>query len=255
MKLIPDARRVLVQSFAFWFTVMGLLVLLVPEVVYALTGLDMDPYVKWKIAVGLLIAGTAGRLVRQTSRAWVQWLRMLAVAALIIIFAVQTTWAAASSRPLVAGAQTSEVQILDQAVPFLEVWEGVELVAYRDIVGVWTICSGTTRGVVAGMRKTRAECAQILRAEALEYWRGTARFMTRDTLATRITTSRGVAWTSFAINVGIASAGGSTAMRRLNAGDILGSCKAMTWWNRAGQRVVAGLVNRREKGEYPLCIA
>jgi GH24 family phage-related lysozyme (muramidase) len=54
-------------------------------------------------------------------------------------------------------------------------------------------------------------------------------------------------------NVGIAGAGKSTATRRLNAGDIAGGCQALTWWNKAGGRVVRGLVNRRAE-EFALCM-
>jgi len=45
----------------------------------------------------------------------------------------------------------------------------------------------------------------------------------------------------------------STALRRLNAGDISGACEALTWFDRAGGRVIRGLQNRRAD-EYRLCM-
>ncbi|ARC87161.1 hypothetical protein B5V46_00185 [Rhodovulum sp. MB263] len=51
------------------------------------------------------------------------------------------------------------------------------------------------------------------------------------------------------MNVGVAGAGRSTATRRLSEGDVPGACEALTWWNKAGGRVVAGLRNRRTE-EY-----
>nr|WP_231119180.1 glycoside hydrolase family protein [Rhodovulum sp. MB263] len=47
----------------------------------------------------------------------------------------------------------------------------------------------------------------------------------------------------------MAGAGRSTATRRLSEGDVPGACEALTWWNKAGGRVVAGLRNRRTE-EY-----
>ncbi len=61
------------------------------------------------------------------------------------------------------------------------------------------------------------------------------------------------AFTSLTWNIGVGGICRSTALRRLNEGDVAGACEALTWWNRAGQRVVRGLVNRRED-EYRLCM-
>ncbi|WP_339112890.1 lysozyme [Thioclava sp. GXIMD2076] len=255
MKLIPDAWRVVILAYSFWFNVLGLLVLIAPEILFAFTGIDMDPVLRWCLVVGLLIAGLAGRLVRQTSRAWVQWLRMLAVLLIIILASLGVARADVPDRgPLVAGAAVSEAQIMAVALPHIEQWEGMRLKAYLDIVGVPTICAGTTRGVHIGMTKTRAQCVAIMQAEALEYWRGVSRYLTKATLKNRITASRGAAWSSFAINVGISSAGRSTATRRLNAGNVTGACEALTWWNKAGGRVILGLVNRRS-AERGLCLS
>ena len=243
MKIVPEAWRIVVLAYSFWFNVLGLLVLLVPEVVFFTTGIDMNPVTRWALMVGLLLAGLIGRLVQQPDSAWRSWLRIIAVAVLVVLASLG-----------VARAQPSEAAIMAEAVPLIQRWEGVELVAYRDIVGVWTICSGTTRGVVPGMRKTAEECAALLRSEALEYWRGVSAYLTAETLRDRITVKRGAAWSSFAINVGISAAGKSTATRRLNAGNITGACEALSWWNKAGGRVILGLVNRRSE-EKVYCLA
>lgn len=255
MKLIPDATRTMILAYSFWFNVFGLAVLLVPEVIFAAWGIDMNPVTRWCLMVGLLIASIVGRLVQQTGSAWRSWFRIGAVAALIVMASMSVARAAEPSKaPLVTGAAVSEAMIMTEAVPLIQRWEGVELQAYRDIVGVWTICSGTTRGVTPGMRKTPAECAALLRSEALEYWRGVAGYLSAETLRDRITPKRGAAWSSFSVNVGIAGAGRSTATRRLNAGNITGACEALSWWNKAGGRVILGLVNRRSE-EQAYCLA
>lgn len=60
------------------------------------------------------------------------------------------------------------------------------------------------------------------------------------------------ACTSFAYNVGLDAFAGSTALKRLNAGDREGAATALKWWNKATspktgkKEVLGGLVARRE---------
>ena len=53
----------------------------------------------------------------------------------------------------VAGAAT-----IAAIVAFIGPWEGRRYTAYQDIVGVWTICEGHTKGVKAGDVATDAQC-------------------------------------------------------------------------------------------------
>lgn len=138
-------------------------------------------------------------------------------------------------------------------------WEGRELKAYKDIVGVWTICDGETRGVKPGMVKTGAECDAMLIAR-VEY-----DFYRPLTRCIRGYEAAPVSWQasmlSLAYNVGTGAACGSTAAKLARAGRFDESCKAMTRFNRAGGRVVKGLKLRREygdasrMGELELCLA
>jgi GH24 family phage-related lysozyme (muramidase) len=147
----------------------------------------------------------------------------------------------------------SEAAALDVAVPFIAQEEGLRTKAYLDIVGVPTICYGSTRGVRLGMEKTRAECLELLRSEVAEYRHGLHRYIKPATRLYHLTPKRDAAYTSTAFNCGIQAIGKSTAVRRLNAGDIRGGCEALTWWNKAGGRVVRGLVARRTR-ERALCL-
>lgn len=151
------------------------------------------------------------------------------------------------------GHVVSEERFLKVAVPFVGKWEGLRLTAYQDIVGVWTICYGHTRTVIPGETRTRQECDDLLGDELIEYREGLHRYLTAETLRTRLPVTRDTAYTSLAFNVGIAGAGKSTAVRRLNAGDVAGGCQAIGWWNKAGSRVVRGLVLRRAE-EVELCL-
>ena len=141
-----------------------------------------------------------------------------------------------------------------RTVPVIAEFEGLRLDAYLDVVGVPTICYGSTRGVRIGMKKTDAQCIALLREEVSEYREKLHWFFTPATIASRLPPTRDAAYTSLAFNCGIGAVGKSTATRRLNAGDITGGCEALTWWNKAGGRVIRGLVARRTR-ERDLCLA
>jgi len=135
---------------------------------------------------------------------------------------------------------------------FVAGWEsgGVpRLKAYRDIVGVWTICDGETLGVTPGMVETvegcraRGEAALIRHAEPV----------LACTPALRGHPHQLSAAISLAYNIGTAAYCRSTVARRFNAGQWAAACEAFLAWNRAGGRVVQGLVNRR-RAERALCL-
>jgi lysozyme len=58
---------------------------------------------------------------------------------------------------------------------------------------------------------------------------------------------------SFTFNVGEGNLRRSTLLRKLNAGDIVGACNELPRWNKAGGRVLPGLVKRRAE-ERALCL-
>lgn len=51
---------------------------------------------------------------------------------------------------------------------------------------------------------------------------------------------------SFAYNVGLGNFGGSTLLKKLNAGDYVGASDEFPKWNRGGGKILPGLVKRRE---------
>jgi GH24 family phage-related lysozyme (muramidase) len=268
MKLVENWRVILLRSYSMQAQIAGLLVLIAPEVYFALTGVDTDPGYWWSLGLALLIFGTFGRLVPQNTAAGARWWPVpLLVCAAIVYGLAGDGWRLGadqgvqiSQAPPVAAQQIAEVapadpevEFLEIALPFVAKWEGLRTEAYLDPVGVATVCFGHTKGVKLGDRYTAEECHAMLRDELLEYRAGLHRYFTPDTIRTRLPAERDAAFGSFAFNVGIAGAGKSTATRRLNAGNIAGACEALTWWNKAGGRVFRGLVNRRA-GEAGLCM-
>ena len=148
-----------------------------------------------------------------------------------------------------------EARTVAVASPLIKRWEGVKTAAYLDTIAsppVWTICYGETEGVRAGEVRTMAQCEVGLRRGIIRYRNGLHRHFEPVTIQRRLTPERDAAFVSLSWNAGVAAIGRSTATRRLNAGDIRGACEAIGWWNKAGGRVVRGLVNRRED-EQRLC--
>jgi lysozyme len=253
-QLVDEWRRVVLLSLSFWMQALGLAALALPELYYRLTGNDYDPYVFWWIGVLLLLAGLIGRVWKQGASAIVEWLRIVAIGAIIVALAlILATPSKADDLGRGHAVAASEAETLAIAVPFIAQEEGKRNVAYRDAVGIPTICFGSTRGVHMGMAKTDQECLALLWLEVAEHRTGLHRYFTPVTIAARLPPKRDAAYTSTAFNVGVAGIGKSTATRRLNAGDIVGGCQALTWFDKAGGRVLRGLFERRSR-EKKLCM-
>jgi GH24 family phage-related lysozyme (muramidase) len=148
------------------------------------------------------------------------------------------------TKGLIAGS----VALTALATGFISMWEGRELQAYRDIVGVWTICDGETKGVKPGDVATPAECDSMLAQNLRTYEAGLDRCLTAE-----VPGAAKVAFLSWTYNVGVGAACGSTLVRKANAGDIRGACNELPKWNRAGGRVVNGLTRRRA-AEQAMCL-
>lgn len=178
-------------------------------------------------------------------------------AGIALVVALATSGLAMSKtppKPVPELTVSTEAAFLVHAIPLVARWEGLRTEAYWDAYGkVWTVCYGETVGVKKGDRYTEAECAEMLGRRILDYRAGLHRHLTAQTIATRLPATRDAAYSSLTYNIGVGAAGKSTAVRRLNEGDIAGGCEAITWWNRAGSRVVRGLVHRRAD-EYRLCM-
>ena len=168
----------------------------------------------------------------------------------------------AAPAPSVPPVDNFTEAVLDHAVPRIAQREGLPCdgdvcAAYLDTIAsppVWTICHGETQGVRAGDVWSRQRCMDSLRPRVARYWSDVQRGFTFDPLTTYLSPARGSSITSLAYNIGVGAYLRSTALRRLNAGDVMGACVAATWYNRAGGRVWRGLVNRRD-GEYADCTA
>ncbi len=136
------------------------------------------------------------------------------------------------------------------------------LKVYLDMVGVATACDGITsyqgKPLPRDRTFTEGECAAMLEDELVKHASGVMDCSPGLALSARPEIEQPrqgprFAAVSLAYNIGVRRYCTSTARARFNARDYTGGCTALTWWNRAGGRVVRGLVNRRAR-EYAKCV-
>lgn len=145
------------------------------------------------------------------------------------------------------GLIAASLALVALATATISQFEGRELRAYRDIVGVWTICDGETKGVKPGDVATPAECDSMLAKNLVLYENGIDKCLTAA-----VPGKTKVAFLSLAYNVGTGAFCKSTLVKKANAGDLKGACDQLLVWVRAGGRFVQGLHNRRV-AERVLC--
>ena len=119
-------------------------------------------------------------------------------------------------------------------------WEGLRTEAYQDVIGVWTVCYGETKGVKPGDKYTKAQCDAMFAIELQRYEAQLDRCLTAE-----VPVGMKISLVSWTYNVGAGNACKSTLVRKANAGDLRGACNELPRWNRAGGRVIRGLTNRR----------
>ena len=123
--------------------------------------------------------------------------------------------------------------------------------AYRCPAGVLTIGFGCTEGVAEGMIWTRQQAEEALRRELAKHERIVTRLVTVD-----MTQGQFDSLVSFSYNCG--GLEGSTLLRKLNRGDVIGASNEFRHWTKAtvkGTKVqLPGLVRRR-KAEAALFVS
>lgn len=132
------------------------------------------------------------------------------------------------------------MQISKAGLDLIKQFEGLYLKAYRCPAGVPTIGYGHTAGVAMGQTITQQQADDYLRRDVRQFERAVARLVTVP-----LTQGQFDALVSFAFNIGDGALAQSTLLRLLNAGDYAGAAAQFDRWNKAGGRVLPGLVRRR----------
>ena len=126
--------------------------------------------------------------------------------------------------------------------------EGYRSEAYKDTVGIPTVGFGETAGVKMG-DKTTPERALVQLLESTEKHADAI----RQCIHVPLYQHEFDAYISLAYNIGTGAFCRSTLVKKLNAKDYAGACEEIRRWNKAGGKVLPGLVKRRE-AEYRMCM-
>jgi GH24 family phage-related lysozyme (muramidase) len=152
-----------------------------------------------------------------------------------------------SLRKKVTGAVAAVVIV--SATPFIAKWEGLETKAYKDIVGIPTVCYGETRGVKMGDTYTKEQCFAMLEKGVAEFYAKLEPCMTNPNIPVGVQASM----LELAYNAGTGAVCKSTMMRLANQGKFKEACDELGKWVKAGGRTVKGLQNRRLDSKVMLC--
>lgn len=133
--------------------------------------------------------------------------------------------------------------------------EGLRQTAYRDPVGIVTICYGTTGGVKMGDRRTMDECRAFLSADMNE-----AVTIVERCAKSTLSVYQTAAFADAVYNLGptiVCDTQRSTLARKLQAGDAIGACEQLPRWNKArvlGVMVTLPGLTKRREAERALCV-
>ena len=134
-----------------------------------------------------------------------------------------------------------------RGVELIKEFEGCRLTAYKCPAGVWTIGYGHTgmvdgKLISAGMTITAAKATELLKKDL-----ATFEAAVNGCVTVPITQNMFDALVSFSFNVGAGALRRSALLRKLNAKDYNGAAAEFPLWNKAGGKVLNGLVRRRAR--------
>ena len=109
----------------------------------------------------------------------------------------------------------------------IEPWESTKNQAYRDMVGIPTICAGYTIGVKMGDYKTDEECDKLLVKELTHF-----NTEMKKSVKVELPEHMEIAFTSLTWNIGIGAFNSSTLLKKLNNKEYEEACKQILRWNK-----------------------
>ena len=133
------------------------------------------------------------------------------------------------------------MKISQEGLALIKKFEGLELHAYKCAAGVWTIGYGHTKDVSEGMQITYTEAEQMLVEELAEYEKAVL-----DAVTISLDQCMFDALVSWTYNLGPTNLNSSTLLKVLNSGEYADVPAQLKRWNKAGGKVLDGLIRRRE---------
>mgnify|MGYP001422192837 CR=1 FL=1 len=128
-----------------------------------------------------------------------------------------------------------------EGLALIKKFEGLELKAYQCSAGVWTIGYGHTKDVQPNDEWSESHAEHMLEIELHEYESYVNEYVTAA-----LSQNQFDALVSWVYNLGPANLKSSTMLKVLNSGDYEGVPAQIKRWNKAGGKVLQGLIRRRE---------
>lgn len=140
------------------------------------------------------------------------------------------------------------MQTSETGLKLIAQFEGCELTAYRCPAGVWTIGYGHTgKDVKPGMTITEDKAFELLGQDIVKTETFVNRLLSSQINAGNITQGMFDALVSFAYNCGTGNLQKSTLLKKVLANPQDSTiANEFAKWNKAGGRVLPGLVKRRK---------
>ena len=129
----------------------------------------------------------------------------------------------------------------NEGISLIKKFEGLELEAYKCAAGVWTIGYGHTKDVQPGDVWSESHADHMLEVELEEF-----EAYIKDNVTAPLSQNQFDALVSWVYNLGPANLKASTMLKVLNSGDYEGVPAQIKRWNKAGGKVLEGLIRRRE---------
>ncbi len=128
-----------------------------------------------------------------------------------------------------------------EGLALIKKFEGLELEAYKCAAGVWTIGYGHTKDVQPGDVISESHADHMLEVELEEF-----EAYINNNVTAALSQNQFDALVSWVYNLGPANLKASTMLKVLNSGDYEGVPAQIKRWNKAGGKVLEGLIRRRE---------
>ena len=132
------------------------------------------------------------------------------------------------------------MKISQEGLSLIKKFEGCELDAYEDAVGIPTIAYGRTKNVQAGDTCTQEQADAWLEHELEEYGG-----YVNDAVKVPLNQNQFDALVAWTYNLGPTNLNNSTMIRVLNENKLDEVPTQMRRWNKAGGKVLPGLERRR----------
>ena len=128
-----------------------------------------------------------------------------------------------------------------EGLGLIKKFEGCELEAYKCAAGVWTIGYGSTKNVKEGDTLTQGKADYLLKHEMDEY-----EGYVNDMVKVDLNQNQFDSLVSWVFNLGPSNLSSSTLLTKINNKDWEDVPNQIKRWNKAGGKVLQGLIRRRE---------